>query len=88
MSDPDLEPQGANLTIECMYKSILFIYQQRRAQGNHSKLRNIYVQLDNASPNKNWALMAAAAYIVMLGLCRKVKYSSYWLVIRMMTSMQ
>lgn len=75
MSYPDLEPQGANLTIECMYRTILYIYQQRRARGNNSRLRNIYVQLDNASPNKNWALMAAAAYLVMLGLCRKVKYS-------------
>ncbi len=34
---------------------------------NMTKVRNLYVQMDNASVNKNWALFAGLSALVLLG---------------------
>ena len=38
-------------------------------------IRNLYIQLDNVSSNKCWALLAGMAALVSLGLVRKLKMS-------------
>jgi len=35
----------------------------------------LYIQMDNAAPNKNYTLLAAMASLVLLGIVRKVKIS-------------
>lgn len=67
LSYPDLEGQGANLTIECLFRGLKYVYDQRKIAGITTKIRNLYVQLDNCSSNKNWALIVACAYLVVLG---------------------
>jgi hypothetical protein len=32
-----------------------------------TKIRNLYIQLDNANVNKNWTLIAGLAALVLLG---------------------
>ena len=38
-------------------------------------LRNLYIQMDNASPNKNFCVIAAMGALVLLGIVKKVKIS-------------
>lgn len=62
-SFPTLETQGANLTLECILNAVHRAMEQRRI----TKLRNLYIQLDNANTNKNWTLYAGLASLVLLG---------------------
>ena len=62
-SFPTLEIQGANLILECVLNAVHRAMEQRRI----TKLRNLYIQLDNANKNKNWTLYAGLASLVLLG---------------------
>jgi hypothetical protein len=37
------------------------------------RVRNLYVQVDNASSNKSWTLIAGLAALVLTGVVRKVR---------------
>jgi hypothetical protein len=60
-SFPDLETQGANLNLECIYNAI----QVAMTRRGITKLRNLYIQLDNANVNKNWTLFAGLSALVL-----------------------
>lgn len=62
-SFPDLETQGANLNLECIYNAI----QVAMTRRGMNKLRNLYIQLDNANVNKNWTLFAGLSALVLTG---------------------
>jgi hypothetical protein len=62
-SYPEYESQGANLTLEVIYNAI----RTTMTKLNMTKVRNLYVQMDNASVNKNWALFAGLSALVLLG---------------------
>ena len=68
-SYPMLESQGSNLVIEIIFRVIRIVMQDR----DYSKLRNVYIFLDNAAYNKSHVLIAALCSLVLLGICRKVK---------------
>ena len=71
LSLPALEKQGGNLTFECVLQGILLFLKET----NHTRIRNLYVQLDNVSSNKSYTLAAAFAALIHLGICKKVKVS-------------
>ncbi len=62
-SFPDYESQGGNLTLECIFNAV----KTTMATLNMTKVRNLYVQVDNASVNKNWALYGGLSALVLLG---------------------
>jgi len=68
---PDFEKQGANLTIECILRSLEFVL----STGRMPYIRNLYIQLDNVGTNKCKAVFVAMALLVKLGVCRKIKIS-------------
>ena len=69
---PDLESQGGNLTVECIMIAVQHALNILKA-GGVSKIRNLYIQLDNVSSNKCSTVFSALASLVLLGVCRKVK---------------
>jgi hypothetical protein len=62
-SYPDYESQGGNLTLECIFNAV----KTTMAALSMTKVRNLYVQMDNASVNKNWALYGGLSALVLLG---------------------
>lgn len=70
-SYPQLESQSSNMVIEIILRSI----QLYLTKTNKKAVRNIYLQMDNASPNKSNVLIAALCCLPLLGICRKVKLS-------------
>jgi hypothetical protein len=62
-SYPDYESQGGNLTLECIFNAV----KTTMATLSMTKVRNLYVQMDNASVNKNWALYGGLSALVLLG---------------------
>ena len=68
-SFPDLEGKGSNLTLECIYHAL----QTSITLKKMPRVRNLYVQVDNASSNKSWTLIAGLAALVLTGVVRKVR---------------
>ena len=66
---PDIEKQGGNLTVECIMRGIAFVMKQT----NLTKLRNLYIQLDNVSSNKCYSIISSMSAIVATGICKKIK---------------
>ena len=66
---PDIETQGGNLAVECILRGIQFAMKET----NLTKIRNLYVQLDNVSSNKCYSLISSMAAIVATGICKKIK---------------
>ena len=48
----------------------IYLKQQKK-----KSLRNLYIQMDNASPNKNFTILSALSSLVLLGIVKKVKIS-------------
>ena len=71
VSYPDLEVQGGNLVLECVYIAI----KKFMAARNITRIRNLYLQLDNTNSNKCWSLFAGLAALIEIGVCQKVKVS-------------
>ena len=65
------EKQGANLTVECILRSLLTYMKE----GHLSKLRRVYIQMDNAKCNKNHVVIAAMCVLCLIGVCVKVSLS-------------
>ena len=88
---PQIESQGANLTVEIILRLhffvCLFLFAMQRTNiytvfrtvlhfmraKNLQKLRNLYVQLDNYSINKNYTIICVMGALTLLGIVRKVK---------------
>ena len=68
-SYPDYETQGANLIIEIVFRTLKIVMEKRRLR----RLRNLYIQFDNHTVNKNFALISAFGALSLLGICQKVK---------------
>ncbi len=85
-SYPQIESQGANLTVEIILRfsnlfaslfntpnfncrSILHYMRYRRL----NKIRNLYVQMDNYSINKNYTIICVMGALTLLGIIRKAK---------------
>lgn len=68
-SFPELEKQGANLTVESFLRSIQFAAERMKV----TSFRNIYLQLDNCPSNKCETLLVACGTLVGLGICKKIK---------------
>ena len=68
---PDLESQGANLTIDCILRGVREVIRYRKGKS----IRNLYVQMDNVSSNKCTAIITGMAALVLLGIVRKIKLS-------------
>jgi len=66
---PDIERQGGNLTVECIIRGIKFAINN----SDISKVRNLYIQLDNVSSNKCYTIISSMAALVACGLCKKIK---------------
>ena len=62
-SYPDYESQGGNLTLECIFNAVKTTMKELEM----TKVRNLYIQMDNASVNKNWALYGGLSALVLLG---------------------
>ncbi len=62
-SFPDYESQGGNLTLECIFNAVKMTMNKL----SMTKVRNLYIQMDNASVNKNWALFGGLSALVVLG---------------------
>ena len=62
-SYPDYESQGGNLTLECIFNAVKMTMNKLEM----TKVRNLYIQMDNASVNKNWALYGGLSALVLLG---------------------
>ena len=60
---PDYEEQGANLVVEIVFRAIRIVM---RAKGMR-RLRNLYLQFDNHSINKNYVLLSALGALTLLG---------------------
>jgi len=69
VTNPDIEKQGGNLTVECILRGIRFAMKQ----ANMNKMRNLYIQLDNVSSNKCYSIISSMAAVVASGICKKVK---------------
>ena len=70
----DLEKNGANMTLECIYRTLFSVLSANKVKDPNAKLRNVYVCLDNTvASNKNWTVMRGLAILVSLGICEKVK---------------
>ena len=61
---PDYEEQGANLVAEIVFRTIRIVM---RAKGMR-RLRNLYLQFDNHSINKNYVLLSALGALTLLGI--------------------
>jgi hypothetical protein len=69
VTNPDIEKQGGNLTVECILRGIRFAMKQ----ANMIKMRNLYIQLDNVSSNKCYSIISSMAAVVASGICKKIK---------------
>ena len=68
---PNLYKEGANLALEAIYRSVRIFLQRRKV----SRLRTLYVQMDNVSYNKCWTLFAGLSALISLEIVQKVKVS-------------
>jgi hypothetical protein len=59
---------GGNLTVEMIYRSLLLAAKEKGMK----RIRNVYIQMDNASPNKCFTVIAAMAALCLLGVVKKV----------------
>jgi hypothetical protein len=71
VSFPDLETQGACLSLEAIYDCVHMFLVKRKINC----IRNLYIQADNATVNKNWTLIAGLSVLVLFGYVRKIKLS-------------
>ncbi len=69
VTNPDIEKQGGNLTVECILRGIRFAMKQ----ANMIKMRNLYIQLDNVSSNKCYSIISSMAAVIASGICKKIK---------------
>jgi hypothetical protein len=68
---PQLEESSSNMVVEILLRSVLFYLRATKKKA----LRNLYIEMDNAAPNKSHVLVAALSTLPLLGICRKVKVS-------------
>jgi hypothetical protein len=67
---PDLETQGANKTLECIYQSLIKVLRS----NVNTRIRNLYLSMDNTvKGNKCLETARGLAMLVALGICEKVK---------------
>ncbi len=62
-SYPQYEKQGANLVLEIIFRSLIRVLKHL----NVKRFRNLYIQFDNCTVNKNWLLLAAVGSLSLLG---------------------
>jgi len=79
VTNPDIEKQGGNLTVECILRGIRFAMKQ----ANMNKMWNLYIQLDNVSSNKCYSIILSMVAVVASGICKKVKINILLLDIHM-----
>jgi hypothetical protein len=65
-----MQKQGANLTVEVIYRGVFEAMQRKGIK----KFKTLYVQVDNTGANKCYTVVAALAALVELGICEKVYY--------------
>ncbi len=63
---PDYEEQGSNLVVEIVFRTINIVMREKGMR----RLRNLYLQFDNHSINKNYALLSALGALTLLGSIR------------------
>jgi hypothetical protein len=68
---PQLEEQSSNMVVEVILRAVLFYLRATKMKA----LRNLYIEMDNASANKSHVFVAAMSALPLLGICRKVKVS-------------
>ena len=69
VTNPDIEKQGGNLTVECILRAMVFAMKQ----SNLNKMRNLYIQLDNVSSNKCYSIISSMVALAACGICKKIK---------------
>ena len=62
-SYPEYEEQGSNLVTEIIFRSIRIVMKSRGMK----RLRNLYLQFDNHSVNKNFTVISACGALTLLG---------------------
>ena len=60
-----------NKCSQVIFRSLKFYLESTQK----TSLRHLYVQMDNARPNKSYVVIAAMAALVLLGIVKKVKLS-------------
>jgi hypothetical protein len=63
-SYPEYEEQGANLVVEIIFRAIRIVMKSKKMQ----RLRNLYLQFDNHSVNKNFTVISACGALTLLGV--------------------
>jgi len=66
---------GANFTLACIYRSILYYLLEKRKDRPGHQIRNFHAQMDNARGNKAWTVLAGLSALVAYGVCTKAKLS-------------
>jgi len=64
-SYPEYEEQ------EIIFRAIRIVMKSKKMR----RLRNLYLQFNNHSVNKNFTVISACGALTLLGMCRKVKAS-------------
>jgi hypothetical protein len=54
--------------MQVIYQSVKLFLEKRKI----TKIRNLYIQADNASANKCWTVIAGLCALIMFGIVRKV----------------
>jgi hypothetical protein len=62
-SYPAYEPQGSNLVLEVIFRSLHVILEENK----HKKVRNLYIFMDNTNSNKSHCLIGGLSCLVLLG---------------------
>jgi hypothetical protein len=63
-SYPEYEEQGANLVVEIIFRAIRIVMKSKKMR----RLRNLYLQFDNHSVNKNFTVISACGALTLLGV--------------------
>ena len=66
---------GANFTVECIYKALRYYLLEKRKSCPNHQIRNVGIQMDNAKGNKAWTMFLALCALVSYGVCVKTKLS-------------
>ena len=66
---------GGNFAVHALARTIEHLRVRRQEQGHTGLPPTLYLQLDNASDNKNTNVMAFCDYLVTTGVFRKIKVS-------------
>ena len=72
-SYPAFEPQGSNLVLEIIFRSLHVILEENKQK----KVRNLYVFMDNTNSNKSHGLIGGLSCLVLLGKHHKLFRVAY-----------